>query len=334
MGRRAAGCGLRAAAGAIVVLIATVAHAQPVLVPLDAAAPEVRASASPTQLVLGGRFTLFVTATFAAGVEVNLPEPLPLGAAFEVTRRASEDRAASDGRRVREWQLDVTVWDLGDLAVPPVPVTFTAGGHAGQVATDPVPLHVSGVLGDVVDDPKLLRGDAPTIELASRAWTWLWIATGAGAVCIVALALAIARARRRRRVTRLVAGAARAQIAALDPASERALERLLAIERSGVLERDGERKRGYIEMAGAIREYVGARYHIVTAERTTAELVRALSHTAPPAARASIEAWLERCDLVKYGGFRASAGEASGVLAEARAIVMATTRAAAEQAAA
>ncbi|HTR51364.1 MAG TPA: hypothetical protein VMJ10_11700 [Kofleriaceae bacterium] len=325
----------RAVAGLIVlVAAASAARAQPVQVPLDASAPEVRAAASPTQVVLGGRFTLFVTATFGPGVEVNLPEPLPLGTAFEVTRRASEDRAASDGRREREWQLDVTVWEIGDLDVPPVPVTFTAGGHAGQVATNPVPLHVTGALGDVVDDPKLLRGDAPTLPLESRDWIWLWIAAGAGAVVVVALAVAIARARRRRRVARLVAGAAHEVGAALDPASERALERLLAIERSGVLDRDGERKRGYTDMVGALRDYIAARYHVVIAERTTAELVRVLALVAPAAERARIEPWLERCDLVKYGGFRTSAAEAAGVLADARAIVVATTRAAGEKAAA
>jgi hypothetical protein len=92
-----------------------------------------------------------------------------------------------------------------------------------------------------------------------------------------------------------------------------------------VLARDGERKRGYADMADAIRAYVGARYRIATAERTTAELVRALVQAAPVADRARVEAWLERCDVVRYGGFRATAAEAGGVLADARALVLATT---------
>ena len=42
--------------------------------------------------------------------------------------------------------------------------------------------------------------------------------------------------------------------------SERALERLLAIEQSGVLARDRERKTGYADMALVIRDYLGARF--------------------------------------------------------------------------
>jgi hypothetical protein len=316
-----------------VILATAAAQAQPVQVPIDAAAPEVHAAASPAKLLLGGRFTLFVTATFAPGVEVNLPEPLPLGDAFEVTRRVSEDRGAPGGRRVREWQLDVTAWELGDLQVPPVPVTFTAGGHAGQVASNAVALHVDGVLGDVIDDPKLVRPDAPPIALVGRDRTWIWVGTGVLAVCAAAIALVVVRRRRKRRIAWLVAdpGGARSS---LDPVSERALERLLAIERSGVLARDGERKRGYADMADAIRAYVGARYRIATAERTTAELVRALVQAAPVADRARVEAWLERCDVVRYGGFRATAAEAGGVLADARALVLATTAPRAQEVAA
>jgi DNA-binding transcriptional ArsR family regulator len=37
--------------------------------------------------------------------------------------------------------------------------------------------------------------------------------------------------------------------------------------------------------------------------------------------------WLERCDIVKYGGLHASAGDARAVLDGARTLVMTTTRA-------
>src|SRR5207253_2635317 len=68
----------------------------------DIAAPEVSAAASPSSVMLGARFTLFVTAVYGAGVEVNLREPTELGPAFEVTRRVSEDKLRSDGRHARE----------------------------------------------------------------------------------------------------------------------------------------------------------------------------------------------------------------------------------------
>ena len=291
-------------------------------VPMDAQAPEVTASASPSQLVLGQRFTLFVTAVFDAGVEVNLREPMDLGSAFEVTRHVSSDKPRADGKRVREWQIEVFAWDLGDLEVPPVAVTFTVGGRAGQVMTNAVPVHVSGVLGDV-DDPKLVRADAPPVRLVGRDWKWLWI--GGAAVLAIVVVWLVLWLRRRRRYVPVAAVPGQVAPRRVDMTGARALEQLTAIERSGVLDRDDDRKRGYLEMIEIVREYLGARYRIATPDLTTAELVRALAKTAPEEARAQVDAWLERCDLVRYGGFRASAGEAAAVLADARTLVVDTT---------
>ncbi|HUJ57108.1 MAG TPA: hypothetical protein VLX92_01385 [Kofleriaceae bacterium] len=324
----------RALAIALVLAAAGGAAAQPgsgsagsgsariIQLPMDAEAPEVSAAASPSDVRLGARFTLFVRAVYGPGVEVNLPAVIELGDAFEIARRATSDRPRADGKRVREWQLELYAWELGDLDVPPVRVTFTAGGRAGQVETNPVPVRVTGVLGDV-DDPKLMKGDTPPVALTMRTWLWVWIAGGGAVVIAAAIAVVVAR-RRRRRVVRLVGSLGPAP-RRIDMTSERALERLLAIERSGVLARDAERKAGYADMVDVVREYVGARYRVATLDLTTAELGRVLARCAPEPERLRIEAWLERCDLVKYGGFRATAGEAGGVLADARGLVVATT---------
>ena len=90
-GSAAAGSGSAAGSGARQVL----------RLPAEAGAPEVNAAAYPTVVQLGAHFTLYVTATFGAGVEVNLREPLDLGPAFEIRRRLSEDRQAADGRTTR-----------------------------------------------------------------------------------------------------------------------------------------------------------------------------------------------------------------------------------------
>jgi hypothetical protein len=294
--------------------------------PPDVNAPEVSAAASPSELPLGGRFTLYVTAVFNDGVEVNLREPLELGGAFEVKRRVSEDKLRADGKHIREWQLDVYAWDVGELHVPPVAVTFTVGGKAAQVATNAVPLRVTGTLGDLVDDPKLVRPDAPPVQLISRDWFWIWIASGAAALVVAVAGTLWLKRRRRRRVVRLVAGAfVEMSPRRIDMTSERALERLLQIERAGVLDKDADRKSGYLQMVDVIRDYLGARYRVATLDLTTSELVRALGKVAPEHERLLVEAWLERCDLVKYGGFRATTEDAHAVLTDARELVIATT---------
>lgn len=155
---------------AAVALVAVLAGGSAVDIdPLALGAPEVQAVASPTVLKLGGRFTLVVTATYGAGVEVNLPNPLVLGDAFEAGKAAPADKVRSDGRRVREWYIPVYAWDVGDLQVPPIDVTFTAGGKAATIATNPIPIRVAGALGDA-DDPKLMRAMTPPVPLWRRDW--------------------------------------------------------------------------------------------------------------------------------------------------------------------
>jgi hypothetical protein len=307
-----------------IVCCAAVAFAQPgqtITIPNDDSAPQVSAAAAPSAVKLGSRFTVFVTATFAPGVNVNLREPLELGGAFEVGKRVAVDSVDRDGQHRREWQIAVYAWDLGDLEIPPIAVTFTANGHAGQVATNAVPVRVSGVLGDA-DDPKLLRGLAAPVALFQRTWIWnvlhdpleLGIAIGA----IVAIVLLARWPRKRRVVARPEPALVFGPKKKLDMTSERALERLREIERSGVLDRDGDRKRGYADMADVIREYVGARFAIQAArELTSGELIAAL----PASQRELVAAWLERCDPVKYGGERGTASGATRTLEAAKQLV-------------
>ncbi len=314
------------------VMLSGIAAAQPagsgkvITIPLDDTAPEVSAAASPTEVKLGARFTVFVTALYGDGVTVNLREPIDLGGAFEVRRHIAVDSLRPDGRHEREWQIEVYAWDLGDLAVPPVAVTFISGGHAGQVATNAVPVRVTGVLGDA-DDPKLMRPYSPPVALLQRTWLWNLlhdpIALGIGVAVLVA-AFLIARWPRKQRVVPMTTRMAPAPRRRLDMTSERALERLREIELSGALDRDGGRKRGYADMADVIREYVGARFAIQAArELTSRELVGELGRAAPPRDRDLVAAWLERCDPVKYGGVLATSAGAKALLEEARALVAA-----------
>jgi len=292
--------------------------------PSETGAPEISAAASPTVVNLGGHFTLYLTATFAPGVEVNLREPVDLGPAFEVRRKLSEDRPSGDGRTVREWQLDVTPWELGDLRIAPVAVTFTARGRAGQVQTNAVPLKIVGELGDIVDDPKAMRGFALPAPLTTRDWFGIWVATAIGAALAVAITALWINGRRRRRTRRLVGGAI-ARPRRIDMTGERALERLLAIERSCVLERDADRKAGYAEMVEVIREYLGVRYRFAIRDLTSSELLRRLGKLALDGEVELVSGWLDGCDLVKYGGQRATPAEAGKALDDARALIVMTT---------
>lgn len=293
--------------------------------PTDINAPAVNAAASPTTVRIGGKFTVFITATFAEGVEVNLREPIELGSVFEVTRKLSQDKPAGDGRRTREWQLEVIAWELGDLVMPPIPITYTAFGNVGEVPTNAIRLKVVGVLGELIDDPKAMRADAPPTEIIVRDWFWLYLAGGV-AVGLVALFVTIWVVRKRKKQTVRLVGTFGVRPRRIDMTSERALERLLAIEQSGVLDRDDDRKEGYGQMVEVIRDYLGARYRVATLDLTSSELVRALRDVAPAPELGLVEKWLDTCDLVKYGGLRTGAAGARQTLEDARSLVVTTTQ--------
>src|SRR5262245_66606077 len=112
-------------------------------------------------------------------------------------------------------------------------------------------------------------------------WFWIWVATATGGALGVVVVALVLRRRRRRRALRLVGGAI-ARPRRIDMTSERALERLLAIEQSGVLDRDRERKAGYTEMVEVVRDYLAGRYRIAIHERTSPDLVDHLDQLAPP----------------------------------------------------
>lgn len=304
-----------------------------VIIPVDVVPPEVSAAAAPSVMRLGDKFTLFITATYAAGDEVNLREPMELGGDLEVARkRVAADKTLPSGKRQREWQLEVYAWDIGDLQIPPLAVTFTSQGKAGQVITNSVPIKVTGALGDLVDDPKLMRDSTPPMRLMSRDWFWLWLGGGIALMIGSLSGYLYIQSKRRRRVRTLIGtlvpvGPAPRRI---DMTSERALAKLLEIERAGTLDRDDDRKGGYAEMVDVIREYLGARYRVATLDLTTAELLRSLAKVAPGDEQQLVADWLERCDIVKYGGLRATAEDARGVLAAARELIIATTKDAAK----
>ncbi|MEP6864613.1 MAG: hypothetical protein ABJE66_28590 [Deltaproteobacteria bacterium] len=304
------------------------------IIQLDPEAPAVNAVAAPTELKLGGRFTLFVNAVMEPGIEVNLREPMDLGGAIEIGKRVSEDRVQQDGKHVREWQIECRAWELGEVIIPPVAVTFTVLGKAGQVETNTVPLHVTGVLGDS-DDPKLMRESAAPLvlhekSLLARILDWFADTTHL-AILIGALVGAWVgwrfRKLRRRRITRLVGGLVpmNAPRRRIDMTSERALERLLAIEQTGTLANDAQRHAGYAEMTDVIRDYLGARYHVMTTEMTTAELLLALAGKLDDLHRDLVERWLASVDIVKYGNFPATRAEAYEALEDARTLVITTT---------
>lgn len=300
------------------------------------AAPELSAAASPSEVTLGGRFVLIVTAVYDDGVTVILPASLDFGDAFEERQRKTTDKVRADGKQVREWQVEVLAWDLGEMTLPPIQVSVIRGGSPEIMMTNAVPIKVTGTLGDMIDpDTATPRGNAPPVALWRR--TWMWVLIGAGILVALAL-ITFLLLRRRKKPTLVAVPALSARISGVfrrpryGAAAEEALARLEAIDSSGMLARD--RKVAYTEMIDVIQSFLGRQLGGNTDDLTTGELRDWLAKSSiTTATRLELSRWLDECDLVKFGGLAASVDDGRGHLAQARdlviAIAMPTTAAAA-----
>jgi hypothetical protein len=321
---------------------------------LDLFPPKVSAVASPSEVRLGQEITLVITATYHVGVEVNLPDPLfPAGAPLEIAHKDSADSKMSDGATLqRVWQLRVYPWELGEFDIPPIQVTFQAGGKVATVATNAIPIRVIEVVGGV-DDPKQMRSMAPPVALFSRSWLLVWIAAGVAIAFVIVFNVITYRRRKKKQArakqaahatveTPLAAStqqtsedahdgeahvdhAAPVVIAPPPPKvvvivrARRKLDRIAeeALARLRALELSGrldsDRRGAYRDMVAIIRDYLAARYDVDAPELTTRELCQALTFRSVDAAGLT-RAWLADCDVVKYAGTSATGDQVRGSL--------------------
>jgi hypothetical protein len=264
-------------------------------------APEIRAVASTDTVAIGEPFSLLVTVTHPRGMQVNLPASLGFGEVFEEIRRENVARQLPGGRMVREFELAVMAWDVGDLEIPPVPVTYAHQGRVATVFGNSVPIRVISVIGDGEES---LRDIAPPVPVYERDWTRVYIAAVILTALVVAILFLVVRRRLRRRGPVRYRTAA-AAAALLDP-DEEALARLTALEQSGALDAD-DRQPVYVELSEIVRRYLGRRYGFSALDLTSSELlVRLREQPAAGPAVAPVAELFERFDLVKYA--RGSAG--------------------------
>lgn len=319
--------------------------------------PQVSAAASPTELRLGDKITLFVEVIFDESVAVALPAGLDLAPAFDELKRSSVDERRSDGTRKRVYQIQLQVWELGEFDLPPVQVTYSIGGESSWVVTNRVPLRVVGSI-DAIDDPNALLGATPPVPIKRRDWRWIAALIIAGALVVGALAWWLGRrwlARRRRRIAEAPSPTAEAELAPvgdaaptlataaapsarpaeaaprklavafvrpprLGDAARRALDALDALAKAGTLVRD--QPAGYVVMVGAVRTFLLERYDLPSRHRTTSELCAALGRTGvDPAGLAAAEAWLKAADVIKFGGAHDD-DDGAAALAAARELIV------------
>jgi hypothetical protein len=295
----------------------------------SADAPTVGLSADRTTVLVGDRVTLTVSATAAAGTTLRLPPKPDLGG-LELLDRDEGDREGKDlgdGRRAWKFQLIVAGYDVAEITVPPIEISWSRAGELGTVRTKSLTVAVRGVLPppDAPDKVELQppRGSRSSLIEDRRMWIALrWTAIVAGGALALALIWLIARRVLRRRAQAVVAAA---PVVARRPPEEVAVEKLAALEAAGQFDRDRYRP-FYFAAAEILREYLGARYGFDSLELTSGELMDAIKARTSESVVLPVQRFTDETDLVKFANTSSTDGAAREVLAQARAIILATAK--------
>jgi len=268
---------------------------------------------------------LYLELTIEAGPGVTVAAPFEdegLGR-FAALGWVHDTRRRDDGGTVEVQTYTLEAPGSGKHRIPPFRLLVTdgraVGGGSGsgsgapatsELLTDEIPIAVAPV--DPARAKETLapaRGALP-IVVGGLAW-WMVAALIALGLAVIAAVVLGVRAFRRRAVVRQ-------RISAY----EVAVRRLAALERGGAPDEVGLDD-WFVELSAIIRHYLEERFALRAPELTTEEFLQEARRAAglSSAHREQLTAFLERCDRVKFAGYRPDADESLATLAAARAFV-------------
>jgi hypothetical protein len=267
-------------------------------------------SAPKGKLTVGDSIRLTLAVTHPTGYQVILPEVAPAWGDFTVVSRSPATTTAStDGAETTTATIDARLFQPGLFRTPPLEVTVTDGQGGLQVVTAaPAAVTIGSVLQE--GDTKL-RDIKPQAALPIPA-AWPWIAAGLAAATAVTGVIAWRMRRRRKAVVdnRLP--------------HEVALDNLAIIEGLRLPEQN-RFKEHHTLVSNTVRTYVELRFGIPALERTTGEIRPDLARAElSPEVTASLIAFLQESDLVKFSRWTPDVESARELLAQGRLIVETT----------
>jgi hypothetical protein len=280
-------------------------------------------TADRSQVTVGDKVTVTVTAVAREGIAVALPSKLEVGR-FELVERAEDPPGGQDignGRRTFRFRLVVTSYEPGELELPSLVLSWTDDqGEVRALQTRPLTLNVRSVL-PPDDAPDLdIAGALPPREVWVEDTRVSSLLFGLGGLLGALLLLFGARRLvRRRRPAGLAESAA--PVVVRDP-GEVALERLAALRAAGGFEREGYRPFAFA-LAELVRAYLGGRFGFDALELTSTELLEALRQRAPHllGPEAELPRFVEESDLIKFASAGGSLGLAEALIQMAERIV-------------
>jgi len=252
----------------------------------------VTARAFPEKLTLGDEIHFLIQVERPKKYTVQAPSRHAKLSPFEI--KAVETSPIVRGKnRIREtFTLTLTVFKLGDLVIPPVPVEILdADGRSDIALTDPVHVQVVSVGKKTTDkdDIRTIKGPVSFNFSAAGAWLMGFLAAALAIFLTVKVIL-----RRRKKI---------ADLESLMPPHERAYLELERLRAKGFLE-ERKIKEFYSELSDIFRRYLERSFGIAALDGTTREIIAALKQKDfSSVLLGKAKELLENSDLVKFAKF-------------------------------
>lgn len=269
----------------------------------------------PTAPSLGDPIYLRLTVEAKPGVDAEAPFEHEALGRFRVIGWTQGNERRDDGTVVELQTYTLDAPGSGKFRVPPLRVTFAPPGAAAdavavELLTEELPLTVAAI-----DPARAAQPLAPPQGKVTPSrtvdYTLVFVIGGPFTIALLIFVVWLLLKLRRRRVRQ-------ERISAYDAAVAR-LERLAGGGAPDAAAADA----WFVELSSIVRHYLEDRYGVRAPELTTEEFLQEARRAAglPGPQRELLTAFLERCDRVKFAGYRPDADESMATLKAARAFV-------------
>jgi hypothetical protein len=237
---------------------------------------------------------------------------------FRVTGFARDGKRNADGSQHLQQTYTLEAPASGKQRIPPLRLEMvdtrsnagSATGKTQEILTEEVPLEILPVKTEAIGAP--LKGAVGTLDPNVGGPPWMWIVLGVSLLMVLgAGGVLLYRATRQR-----------AKVIARRSAYEEAVAKLGVLEQRGAPDAT-DADAWFVELSAIVRAYLEHRYEIRAPELTTEEFLLVATRNEGLTAdhRALLTAFLERCDRVKFAGYRPDSDESLASLKAARAFV-------------
>ncbi len=255
------------------------------------------AGTDTTVTTIGGLVHYTVRVQSPDDVQVHLPPPEKKLGLFEIRDYQAPEPRRQDGQLLHEFRFTLATFDTGTVVIPPIDITWFMPPDTSMhtLSTDPVAVQVLSVAPDLSGD---IRGLKPQAEIPrDRRLLSMYIAVALAVLLLLGLAWWYFRYHRRGETPFVRREPPR-------PAHEVAMEALLALQKSGLIEQENG-KEFCSHLSDILRHYLAGRYFVNAMELTTEETLRALQpHGLSTQQTRSVTDILSFCDLAKFARYQ------------------------------